>query len=67
MRGDVFYHWFCGVLPLLNENSKIFMDNVSYHWIKKDSIPTIAWKKDEIIYWLQDKNVVHDMSLVKMH
>jgi len=47
MNGDTFYDWFCGVLPKLKENAVIFMDNASYHSVKKD--PTIAWRKDIIM------------------
>lgn len=66
MNGNSFYDWFCGVLPLLNKNSVIIMDKAPYHSVKKDSIPTMTWKENEKVQWLQDKNVVHDMTMVKM-
>lgn len=35
MNGDSFFEWFCRVLPLLNENAVIVIDNASYHSVKK--------------------------------
>lgn len=37
MNSDSFYDWFCGILPLLDDNSIIVMDNVSYHSVKLES------------------------------
>ncbi|KAE9522521.1 hypothetical protein AGLY_017086 [Aphis glycines] len=65
MNGDTFYDWFCGVLPKLKENSVIVMDNASYHSVKKDPIPTISWRKDQIVEWLTSKGCDVDTSLVK--
>ncbi|KAL4092241.1 hypothetical protein QTP88_026775 [Uroleucon formosanum] len=66
MDGDSFYDWFCGVLPLLDDNSIIVMDNASYHSVKLDPAPKITWKKHNIIQWLKDKNVVVDRKMVKL-
>ncbi|XP_026815523.1 uncharacterized protein LOC113555299 [Rhopalosiphum maidis] len=66
MNGDSFFEWFCRVLPLLNENSVIVMDNASYHSVKKDPIPTKSWTKNKIIQWLQDKNVEIDKTWLKI-
>jgi len=65
MNGDTFYDWFCGVLPKLKENSVMVMGNASYHSVKKDPIPTIAWRKDKIVEWLTSKGFNVDTSLVK--
>lgn len=65
MNGDTFYEWFCGVLPRLKENSIIVMDNASYHSVKKDPVPTVAWKKEDIINWLKSKDIVFDKPMVK--
>ncbi|XP_022178008.1 uncharacterized protein LOC111039035 [Myzus persicae] len=65
MNGDSFYDWFCGVLPKLKENSIIEMDNASYHSVKKDPIPTIAWRKDKIVEWLTSKGCNVNTSIVK--
>jgi len=41
------------------------MDNASYHSVKKDPVPTAAWKKDDIINWLKSKDIVFDKPMVK--
>ncbi|CAI6344585.1 unnamed protein product [Macrosiphum euphorbiae] len=66
MNGDSFYDWFCGILPLLDDNSIIVMDNAFYHSVKLDPAPTMAWKKNKIIQWWEDKNVVVDTKMIKL-
>lgn len=61
---DTFYEWFCGVLPRLNDNCIIVMDNAPYHSAKKNPIPTMDWKKSDMIKWLVSKNCVVDKSKV---
>ena len=65
MNGDTFYDWFCGVLPRLKDNRVIVMDNASYHSVKKDPVPTSAWKKEDIQNWLKSKGVVLDKPMIK--
>lgn len=65
MNGDTFYDWFCGVLPRLKDNCVIVMDNASYHSVKKDPVPTTAWKKEDIQNWLKSKGVVLDKPMIK--
>lgn len=65
MNGDNFYEWFNKILPLLNENAVIVMDNASYHSVKKDPCPVISWKKSDIINWLENKGEVVDHTKVK--
>ncbi|XP_060841781.1 uncharacterized protein LOC132922329 [Rhopalosiphum padi] len=62
---NIFYDWFCGVLPRLKDNCIIVMDNISYHSLKKEPIPTMDWKKENIIKWLVSKNCVVDKSIIK--
>ncbi|XP_060867881.1 uncharacterized protein LOC132943093 [Metopolophium dirhodum] len=64
MNDDTFYEWFCGVLPRLNDNCIIVIDNASYHSVKKDPIPTMDWNKDNVIEWLLSKNYVIDRPMV---
>lgn len=66
MNGDWYYDWFCGILPRLNENSVIVMDNASYHSFKKDPVPTITWKKERIIQWLLSKGCVVNEPMIKL-
>ncbi|XP_008185315.1 uncharacterized protein LOC103310046 [Acyrthosiphon pisum] len=65
MNGDTFYDWFCGILPKLKNNSVIVMDNASYHSVKLDPIPTMAWKKDKIVQWLRSKGCNIETPMVK--
>lgn len=65
MNGDNFYKWFNKILPLLNENAVIVMDNVSYHSVKMDPCPITSWKKADIINWLENKGEVVDHTKVK--
>lgn len=65
MNGDNFYKWFNKILPLLNENAVIVMDNAPYHSVKKDPCPVISWKKSDIINWLENKGEVVDHTKVK--
>ncbi|XP_060869897.1 uncharacterized protein LOC132944522 [Metopolophium dirhodum] len=41
------------------------MDNAPYHSVKKDLVPTTAWKKDDIINWLKSKDIVFDKPMLK--
>jgi len=65
INSDLFYEWFCGVLPRLEDKCIIVMDNISYHSLKKDPIPTLDWRKVNIIKWLVSKNCVADRSMIK--
>lgn len=55
MNGSTFFEWFEKILPLLKDNAVIVMDNAAYHSVKKDRIPAMSWKKQEIIDWLESK------------
>jgi len=65
INSDLFYDWFRGVLPRLENNCIIVMDDVPYHSLKKDPIPTLDWRKENIIKWLVSKNCVVDQSMIK--
>lgn len=65
MNGDTFHDWFCGVLPRLKNNAVIVMDSASHHSVKKDPVPTNAWKKEDIKNWLKSKDLVLDKPLIK--
>lgn len=64
MNGDIFYDWFCGILPLLKENSVIVFDNASYYSVK-NHVPTMSWKKDCILQWFEGKGIVFDRPMKK--
>jgi len=65
MNGDTFFEWFCGVLPLLKDNSVIVMDNAPYHSVKTEQSPTSSWKKAAIVEWLESKGAETNPSMIK--
>jgi len=65
MNGDNFKEWFERILPNLDPNSVIVMDNAPYHSVKLERIPTSSWKKAEIIEWLTNKGEVFDREMLK--
>lgn len=65
INSNLFYDWFRGVLSRLEDNCIIVMDDVPYHSLKKDPIPTLDWRKENIIKWLVSKNCVADQSMIK--
>lgn len=65
MNGDIFLQWFVAILPLLDENSVIVMDNASHHSSKQEKLPTSLSNKAEITQWLMSKNIEFDNILLK--
>ncbi|KAF2885507.1 hypothetical protein ILUMI_20657 [Ignelater luminosus] len=53
------------VLPNLPPRSVLVVDNASYHNVKLLQMPVSSTRKEEMIRWLQDKNIKHDPSLTK--
>lgn len=64
MNGDTFRHWMDNILPRLNPNSVIVIDNAPYHSVKIDKAPTQSTWKADIIKWLINKGEVIDRSMV---
>ena len=52
MNGDVFKKWFEKIVTLLPNNSVIIMDNAPYHSVMTERIPNSAWRKADIVAWL---------------
>jgi len=65
MNGDNFKEWFESILPRLNPNSIIVMDNAPYHSVQSEKYPASSWKKAEILEWLNSKGVVLDRPMLK--
>lgn len=65
MNGDNFHKWFESILPRLDPNSIIVMDNAPYHSVRTERIPTSSSKKEDILSWLISKNVVIDRPMFK--
>ncbi|XP_076656878.1 uncharacterized protein LOC143361399 [Halictus rubicundus] len=55
MNGDTFFEWFQKILPMLPDGAVIVMDSAPYHSVKKEKYPTLRWKRDDIIAWLEGK------------
>ena len=53
MTGEHFEEWFKDkLLPNVQPNSLIVMDNASYHSRLDDPVPTKSWTKKRMIEWL---------------
>lgn len=62
---DVFFDWMKNIIPLLDDNCVIVMDNSRYHNEKVELCPTISWKKDDIQKWLEDKDECISKPMIK--
>ncbi|XP_046488490.1 uncharacterized protein [Neodiprion pinetum] len=60
-----FLNWFKRVLPLLDENCVIVMDNDPPHCMKQELLPDTLWTKEAIIGWLKSKGAVVDYTMAK--
>ncbi|KAJ4446177.1 hypothetical protein ANN_12870 [Periplaneta americana] len=60
MTGEAFHEWFGKILPKLEPGSVIVLDNAPYHTVKKEKLPTTAWRRDNILEWLKSKQIPLD-------
>lgn len=66
MNGENFLNWFKMILPKLDENCVIVMDNAPYHSVKCEKIPHMGWIKNDIQNWLREKGYQElDNSMTK--
>lgn len=65
MSGEIFLEWFENILPKLENNAVIVMDNAPYHSMKLEKVPNTKWKKSDIIEWLKSKNETVDTTMLK--
>jgi transposase len=65
MNGDSFEKWFKNILPQLEENSVIVLDNASYHSRKLEKVPTSASRKVDVQNWLRSKDIEFDQKMLK--
>lgn len=65
MTGNVFEDYFRELLPSLEDNSVVVLDNAPYHSVKCEKIPNMSWKKNEIANWLKQKGFNADSSYLK--
>jgi len=65
MDAHNFEKWFSEILPKLDSNSVIVLDNAPYHSRRKEKIPSSSNKKSELQLWLREKNIAFDETEVK--
>lgn len=65
MNGDVFEEWFAKVLDKIPDDSVIVMDNAPYHSRKIEKVPNTNSKKNEIINWMKEKNILPTTNMKK--
>ncbi|XP_074039431.1 uncharacterized protein [Leptinotarsa decemlineata] len=66
MNGESFEQWFSKVLPHLEDNAVIVMDNAPYYSRRLEKIPTTSSKKVEIQNWLPSKNISFEDSMLRV-
>lgn len=66
MNSSNFMQWVKNQLvPNLKPNTVLVVDNAKYHNSELDKAPTSKSKKDEMIEWLEEKNIPYDRSMLK--
>lgn len=66
MTPECFQTWFNEqLLPNIPDNSLIIIDNASCHSRVANKVPNRSMKKDDIILWLEENNIVHDIAASK--
>lgn len=66
MNGESFENWFSNILPRIEENAVIVLDNAPYHSRRLEKIPTTSSNKLDIQNWLQSKNIHFEDSMLKV-
>lgn len=66
MNAENFEKWFeHQLLPNLKQPAAIIMDNAPYHSALIEKNPTSAWKKAEIVEWLQHHDIPFETDMLK--
>lgn len=66
MDGERFIEWFENVVPMLDPNAVVVMDNAPHHSVKTERIPNASSsKKAEILEWLGSKGVTVGRPMLK--
>ena len=66
MTGEHFEEWFKDkLLPNVQPNSLIVMDNTSYHSRLDDPVPTKSWTKKRMIEWLDSHHISYPEKALK--
>ncbi|XP_049808947.1 uncharacterized protein LOC126252124 [Schistocerca nitens] len=62
---EIFEKWFQDVLPRLQENAVIVLDNALYHSRRKEKVTNANSNKHEISEWLKSKNIDFEDGMLK--
>nr|CAH7751595.1 unnamed protein product [Callosobruchus chinensis] len=54
--------WFVKVLPVLDDNCIIVLDNAPYRPRHLEKVPAQAWTKSKTKEWLESKNIQYEKS-----
>ncbi|CAH2001242.1 unnamed protein product [Acanthoscelides obtectus] len=65
MNGESFEQWFSKILPNLEENAVIVLDN-AYHSRRMEKVPTTASRKVDVQNWLRSKNINFEEAMLKV-
>ncbi|XP_049764494.1 uncharacterized protein LOC126092808 [Schistocerca cancellata] len=65
MCAETFEKWFLDVLPRLQENAVIVLDNAPYNSRRKEKVPNANSNKHEIPEWLKSKNIHFEDGMLK--
>jgi predicted O-methyltransferase YrrM len=66
VNAEHFEEWLRGILPKLQKDSILVLDNVPYHSRKVEKTPTAAWRKAQIQDWLHTKNLNFEDTMIKV-
>lgn len=66
MNAVKFENWFQEMLPRLEPNAVVVMDNASYHSRRQEKIPVTSWKKTDIQEWLSSKQISFESKETKV-
>lgn len=66
MNGESFEQWFSKILPNLEENAVIVLDNAPYHSRRMEKVPTTASRKVDVQNWLRSKNINFEEAMLKV-
>ncbi|XP_046976516.1 uncharacterized protein LOC124542632 [Vanessa cardui] len=66
MNAAKFENWFKEMLPRLEPNAVVVMDNASYHSRRKEKTPVTSWNKTNIQKWLTSKKITYEPKETKV-